>query len=264
MSKARSPNRDKAFEIYKEKNGNITPREIAQLLGESASNISSWKNKDRWSEKVTVNSSNKKGAPKGNLNSLKHGHYCDPTKHIEESFLKKYLPTVTKNIIKGTVEAGCTPLDIIWAEIQIQNAAIINSQRIMEVKNKREMIKELKKTKVQKELKKDAETGKDVLIEVYREEEFEFQFAWDRQATFLNSQSRAMSELRSLIKQYDDMLHKNWDLATEEQKFKIEKLKLEVASIEQEYKNNELAKNKNINPYAGLTTEELKKLINDG
>ncbi len=231
MSKARSPNRDKAFDIYKEHNGNIKPKEIAEMLNESASNISSWKNKDRWSEKVTVNSSNKKGAPKGNLNSLKHGHYCDPTKHIEESFLKKYLPAVTKNIIKGTVDAGYTPLDMIWANIQMQNAAIISSPKIMEVKNKREMIKELKKTKVQKELKKDAETGKEVLIEVYREEEYEFQFAWDRQATFLNSQSRAMGELRSLIKQYDDMLHKNWDLANEEQRARIDKLNAEIKKL---------------------------------
>ena len=60
MSKARSPNRDKAFDIYKEHNGNIKPKEIAEILNESASNISSWKNKDRWSEKVTVNSSSKR------------------------------------------------------------------------------------------------------------------------------------------------------------------------------------------------------------
>lgn len=31
------------------------------------------------------------------------------------------------------------------------------------------------------------------------EEEYEFQFAWDRHATFLNAQSRAMSELRGLL-----------------------------------------------------------------
>lgn len=231
MSKARSPNRDKAFDIYRENNGNIKPKEIAEMLNESASNISSWKNKDKWSEKVTVNSNNKKGAPKGNLNSFKHGHYYDPTKHLDESFLKKYLPAATKNIIKGTVEAGLTPLDIIWTDIQVQFAAIISSQKIMEVKNKREMIKELKKTKVQNEMKKDAETGKEVLIEVYREEEYEFQFPWDRQATFLNAQSKAMSELRASIKQYDDMLHNNWDLATEEQKARIDKLNVEIKKL---------------------------------
>ena len=61
--------------------------------------------------------------------------------------------------------------------------------------------------------------------------EYEFQFAWDRQATFLNAQSRAMSELRSLIKQYDTMVNTNWDLVTEEQKLRIDKLKCEVKKL---------------------------------
>ncbi|MZK53661.1 terminase, partial [Clostridium beijerinckii] len=61
--------------------------------------------------------------------------------------------------------------------------------------------------------------------------EYEFQFAWDRQATFLNAQSRAMAELRSLIKQYDEMLHKNWDLATAEQKARIDKLNFEISNL---------------------------------
>ncbi|WP_242954051.1 phage terminase small subunit-related protein, partial [Clostridium puniceum] len=69
MGKTRSPNRDKALDIYIKNNGEITPREIAKVLGESAANISSWKNKDNWNEKLPPN---KGGAPKGNLNSLKH------------------------------------------------------------------------------------------------------------------------------------------------------------------------------------------------
>ncbi len=40
-----------------------------------------------------------------------------------------------------------------------------------------------------------------------------------------------MGELRSLIKQYDEMLHNNWDMATEEQKFRISKLKGEVDKL---------------------------------
>lgn len=40
-----------------------------------------------------------------------------------------------------------------------------------------------------------------------------------------------MSELRSLIKQYDEMLHNNWDKATEDQKLRIEKLRSEVDKV---------------------------------
>lgn len=32
MARGRSPNRDKAFEIYKDRDGNITNREIADML----------------------------------------------------------------------------------------------------------------------------------------------------------------------------------------------------------------------------------------
>ena len=108
---------------------------------------------------------------------------------------------------------------MLWDNITIQYAAIIRAQRIMYVESKEEMIKELKK-------KKEVEsTTSDTF-----EEEYEFQFAWDRQATFLNAQSRAISELRSSIKQYEEMLKS--DLATEEQRLRIAKLKGEVNKLD--------------------------------
>lgn len=238
MGKARSPNRDKAFEIYKEHDGKITPKEIAELLGEKAVNIYSWKKNDEWNFKLNGKVGapkgnknaigNKGGAPKGNLNNLQNGDYYDPTKHLEKSFLKKYLPMATRKIIEGVSESGMNSLEILWANIQLQLAAIFRSQKIMDVKNKNEMIKELKKTKVQSELQKD-NTGKKVPVEIYKEEEYEFQFAWDRQATFLNSQSKAMTTLQNMISKYEDLLHKNWDLASEEQKLRVEKLKAEIS-----------------------------------
>lgn len=237
MGKTRSPNRDKAFEMYKEKKGKISPKEIAELLGEKIVNVYSWKKNDEWDIKLNGKVGapvgnknaigNKSGAKKGNLNNLKHGHYYDPTKHLEKSFLKKYLPTATRNIIKGTVEAGLNSLDILWTNIQLQFAAVINSQKIMEVKNKTEMIKELKKTKVQNEIQED-KNGNEVKVEVYREEEYEFQFAWDRQSTFLTTQSKAMTTLQNMLIKYEELLHKDWDLASEEQKLRVQKLQEEI------------------------------------
>lgn len=66
----------------------------------------------------------------------------------------------------------------------------------MFVESKKEMIKELKKEKLISN-----ENGE------ISEKEYEFQFSWDRHATYLNAQSRAMSELRSLIKQFDEVAH---------------------------------------------------------
>lgn len=54
MARARDPNRDKAFEIYKEHNGEITNRKIAEMLGVPEKTISGWKSKskDNWKEKL--------------------------------------------------------------------------------------------------------------------------------------------------------------------------------------------------------------------
>lgn len=57
-------------------------------------------------------------------------------------------------------------------------------------------------------------------------ERWEVQQAWDKQATFLQAQSRAMTTLQGLIKQYDELL--NTELATKEQKARIEVLRSKV------------------------------------
>ena len=210
MARVRSPNRDNAFEIYKQHNGNIANREISNILDISEKTISGWKVKDKWNEKLngvlqkeirsTPKDKRNKGGQPRNKNAEKFG------------FFSKYLPEETVNIMDEIMTKD--PLDILWEQITIQYTAIIRAQRVMYVESKEEMIKELKK----EEYTADGDSKL----------EYEFQFAWDRQATFLNAQSRAMGELRSLIKQYDSMLNSNLDLATEEQKLRIEKLRKEV------------------------------------
>ena len=44
----------------------------------------------------------------------------------------------------------------------------------------------------------------------------------------MKAQARAQSELRGLSKQYDEMLHKDWDAATEEQKARLHLLKAKL------------------------------------
>ena len=100
MARVRNPNRDKAFEVYKENEGKISPKEISDILGEKVENVYPWKSLDKWDSKlekkvgapkgnnnasgggapVGNNNAQKKkekkvGAPKGNLNRLKHGLY---------------------------------------------------------------------------------------------------------------------------------------------------------------------------------------------
>lgn len=247
MARARSPNRDKAFEIYKEHNGNITNREIANILNEKENTISNWKCRDKWNVVLQINESSttnkidnkktKKSSKKadcGDLNKSSKkssktnsqnpkarynnknaiGNIGGPggpignRKAETHGFFSKYLPDETFELVEEIQEK--TPLDILLEQITIQYAAIIRAQKIMFVKDKNEMIKELKKHK-------DTEFGEEI--------EYEFQFAWDRQATFLNAQSRAMGELRSSIKQAYVFINENPELVTEEQKAKIGYLK---------------------------------------
>ena len=187
-------------------------KEISAKYDISLNTLKSWIKRYNWaSEKKKGAPKNKRGAPIGNKNATGP----PGNKNAEKfGFFSKYLPEETQDLINEIKDKD--KFDILWEQITIQYAAIIRAQKIMYVKDKEEMIKELKKYE-------STENGEKI--------EYEFQFAWDRQASFLNAQSRAMSELRSLIKQYDEMIHKDWNLATEEQKNRVEKLKCEVDNL---------------------------------
>lgn len=52
MARARSPNRDKAFEIYKNHDGDIRLIDIAKELDIKDSQVRKWKSQDNWDEKL--------------------------------------------------------------------------------------------------------------------------------------------------------------------------------------------------------------------
>lgn len=52
MGRARDPNRNKAFEIYKEHDGKIDLAEIASRLNISPGTVRGWKSKDSWDKKL--------------------------------------------------------------------------------------------------------------------------------------------------------------------------------------------------------------------
>lgn len=188
-------------------------KEISAKYDISLNTLKSWIKRYKWaSEKKKGAPKSKKGAPFGNKNATGP----PGNKNAEKfGFFSKYLPEETRELIQEISIKD--KFDILWEQITIQYAAIIRAQKIMYVKGKEEIIKELKKHE-------STENGEKI--------EYEFQFAWDRQASFLNAQSRAMSELRSLIKQYDEMIHKDWNLATEEQRARVKVLKSKINNQE--------------------------------
>lgn len=141
---------------------------------------------------------NSSGGPSGNKKAEKYG------------FFSKYLPDETREIFSAIDQAD--PLDLLWHQIQIAYAAIIRAQRIAYVKDK------------------DDKTVEKVMVGD-SSEMYAVQQAWDKQNEFLKAQARAQGELRSLIKQYDEMLHKDWEAASEEQRSRIAQIKAQTERL---------------------------------
>lgn len=183
-------------------------KEIAEKYGVTINTVKSWKTRYKWSRdgvrtKQKSVHTKKRGGQPGNKNAKGHGPPRNNQNAVTHGLFSKYIPKETLELM-GMLEEK-SPADLIWDQIMIQYAAIIRAQKIMFVTGKDEMIKELKKEKTEVEVTGEKEDGEAITAPTYVEREYEFQFAWDRHATFLNAQSRAMSELRSLIKQFNEM-----------------------------------------------------------
>ena len=208
MARTRSPNRDKAFELYAQKQGKVKIKDLANILDEKPNNIRNWKSIDKWDSKLGLEK-DKGGAPKDNFNSVKHGGYI-PSHRLTKGNLSKFLPKTMVNIISEIENES--PIEKLWNSILMQEARIIAMQKITHVKNKDDITKELKKVS----------EGKNPCIE------YEISFAFDKENSSISAMSKAMETLSKMIERYEKLVNNNWDLITEEQKLKIEKLKHEV------------------------------------
>lgn len=223
MGRKRDPKRDKAKEMYIVAEGDIKLVDIAQQLGIPEGSVRGWKAREKWQDELNVTLHNKKrnatkktGAPYGNKNASGHGAPKRNKNAVKHGLFLKYLPEEACKIAQGIIESN--PIDILWENIIIQYTAIIRAQRIMLVNSKDDLTRELKK---EKEFSSQTGDG--------WEKEYNLQFAWDKQASFLQAQARAMTSLAGMIKRYEELCTSG--LATEEQKARIEKIKAEVQAI---------------------------------
>jgi uncharacterized protein YjcR len=209
--------------MYLKDKGNIKPSSIAKELNEKAANIRTWKHVDKWDGKLpkpgaprgNKNAKGNKGggAPKGNFNNLKHGMYV-PQERCTNSNLAKMYPELMANTRKELSKEK--PLDKLWNAILDLESRILMMQKITYVKDKNDMTKELKKI-----------VDGDSIIK-----EYEIQFAWDKENNAVSIISSAMKRLAEMIKQYEEMAHKDWDLISEEQRLKVELLKQKISDNE--------------------------------
>lgn len=185
-------------------------KDIAEKHDVSVNTVKSWKTRYKWDRKGVhtkdgkVRTQKKTGAPInnknavgnsgnknpkwGNKNAVGHGPPKGNDNAVTHGFFRKHFPEDVADLAAEIMEKN--PIDMLWENITIQYTAIIRSQRLMFVNDQEDMTKEIKK-------EKSSDSGEEV--------EYEIQFAWDKHATFLNAQSRAMSTLSSLIRDFDKL-----------------------------------------------------------
>jgi uncharacterized protein YjcR len=234
MPRARDPNRDKAFEIWKEHGGNITNREIAHLLSTDEKKIAVWKQRDEWNvvqqtkkEKKNVvqqkskttkkarSPSNKKQNRSGNPNpSYKFpNHNSLQTKH---GLYSKFLHVEQIEIMEATQDMDLP--DYLWFQIQLNFSSIIRMQKIMLVENEHDHLKE--------EIGNSWGDGTG-------SESFKVSFAYERYESYIKAQARAMAEFRNLAKQFLEITHENDErrLKLEQMRLGIDKTKAEIDKL---------------------------------
>lgn len=236
MSRQRNPKREEAYRIWLKSNKKKALKDIAEELGVTPSTIRKWKSQDKWEsapkrsapneEKERYDSmmgnqnakDNSGGAPPNNKNAVSHGLFAN------------WLPEETRAIISELYTSE--PADILWNNIMIQYTAIIRSQKIMYVRDERDTTSDLVSVAVNpmfvdRKTKEPAKTS----------ETRQWQYAWDKQANFLNAQSRAMTTLANLIKRFvlitdeHDERRKKLELMT----VQIDKTRAELKQIEQRH-----------------------------
>ena len=211
MPKARNSKVDEALALYRQ---GVKLIEISRRLEVPEGTVRRWKCTYDWDGKKSERSEKKKpnARKRGGQPGNKNATGPPGNKNAEKfGFLSKYLPGETLELLHLTADSS--PLDLLWTQIQLAYAAISRAQKIAYVKDAED------KTIEKIEDRSGAESWG---------EKWEVQQAWDKQANFMKAQARAQSELRGLIKQYDEMLHKDWDAATEEQKARLHLLKAKL------------------------------------
>jgi uncharacterized protein YjcR len=218
MDEVRAPNYELAKKDYIK---GMKYKEIASKYNVTINTVKSWKQRYDWDRKSMHTNekcmhTNKVGAPIGNKNALgNEGGAPEENKNAEKhGFFARWLPEESFDIYQAIQQKD--PLDILWDNIILQYTAIVRAQKLMFVKNQEDVTT----TKIGES---SSEFG--------GSEKWEVQQAWDKHATFLQAQSRAMKTLESMINRYDELLHKNWDKSSEEQKLRIKKLQFEVSQL---------------------------------
>ncbi len=186
--------RQMAYNTYIKGMGNISKKKIAEDFGVSISTVSRWASQDCWDNVIsTLKCSDTEQKSDANVDSI-----------------ISLLPKETADIIN--VIENSSPAEILWQNILLQYAAIIRAQRVMDVDGD---ILQIEKRKI---------NNMDV-----KAKEWENFTPWERYKIFMDTQSKAMQALTSMLKRFDE--YKKNGLASEELCAKIALIKNKTEAL---------------------------------
>lgn len=241
MARQRNPMRDEAYRIWTKSNKQKPLKDIAEELGVSASTVRKWKSEDKWEGETKRSAPNEKeryDSMRGNQNAKGNPGGKPPPDNknaVSHGLFANWLPDDTRQIIQELYTSE--PADIIWNNIMIQYTAIIRSQKIMYVRDAFDTTSDY--TSVQISPRYTDLEGNPIKVAEARQ----YQYAWDKQANFLNAQSRAIATLSSLVKQFitiadeQDERRKRLELMSnqiEKSQLEIRRLKIQTGDLEPE------------------------------
>jgi uncharacterized protein YjcR len=229
MSLDKSDNRKKALKMWLDSGKSMKLKDLAEKLGVSAGLVRKWKSVDKWED---VPDKRGRGGQKGNKNAKgnKGGPGGPPgnDKAVTHGMFRKFEPQDPEYLAILDMAQQMDPIDMIWYNITKLFQKIIYAQRIFFIQDKEDMTKELKR-------EKPGEWG--------NEKEYEIQFAWDKYASFVKTESIIMRELRGAIKQFLAIAPED-----DERRLKLEQMQADVEKTKMQIE--ELKSGDNENPTA--------------
>lgn len=231
MARARSPNRDKAKEMYLNSNGDIKLIDIAKELNIKDSQVRKWKSQDNWDDKLKGNVTIKN---KGNVTNGCKKRIGAKTRNKEGSrLIKESYPTLARPNNKNAVTTGEFET-IFFDELEDEELSLIEKTPIKKIEllkqeiqlltvRERRMLKRISSLK-DKEMtlvssKSGIEKGMDTDIS-------EFEGTLGQIQNIEEALTRVQDKKQKAI----DLLHK---FEIDEQKLELTVMKLEIDIIKQ-------------------------------
>ena len=229
LAKERSPNRDLAFEMYKESKGEMLLKDIAAALDIKEGTIRAWKNRDKWDESIGVTLQKKKSNVKKECNVTSKKKQKKPTKSKTYNMTKESYPLKARPNNKNAISTGEyekilfdtmdeSELELIKNIQQDKIDLLIKEIQLLTVRERR-MLQRIKDLS-EKEMEIIRETENDEYTELEREN------------TIVQIQNieEALSRVQDKKLKAIDTLHK---FEVDESKFELDLMKFEATELKE-------------------------------